>query len=101
LKIIALEEHFVTNEMLVAWKALPEERQDIAVRNSGSSEMERMLFDLADARIAAMDAAGVDVQVLSLTAPGVQNLEAGQALSLAKASNDLLAATIRKHPGRF
>ena len=101
MRIIALEEHFVTNEMLGAWKTLPKERQDIAARNSSGSDLERLLFDLADLRIAAMDAAGVDMQVLSLTAPGVQNLDAGQAVSLARTSNDLLAATIRKYPGRF
>jgi len=46
-----------------------------------------------------MDEAGLDVQVLSLNAPGIQaEKDASAAVSHAKAVNDLLAETIAKNP---
>lgn len=48
-----------------------------------------------------MDEAGIDVQVLSLTAPGVEQLDATEAIPLARVTNDDLAAAIRRHPNRF
>jgi 2,3-dihydroxybenzoate decarboxylase len=48
-----------------------------------------------------MDATGIDLQILSLTSPGVQVFDAATAVSVAKASNDQLAEAIRKHPDRF
>lgn len=48
-----------------------------------------------------MDAAGIDVQVLSLSAPGVEQLDAADAVALARAANDRLAAAVRRHPDRF
>jgi len=47
-----------------------------------------------------MDETGVDVQVLSLTAPGLNNLDS-RSVGLAQRTNDLLAATIAAHPARF
>jgi 5-carboxyvanillate decarboxylase len=48
-----------------------------------------------------MDATGIDMHILSLTSPGVQVFDAATAVSLARSSNDQLAAAISKHPGRF
>jgi len=48
-----------------------------------------------------MDESGVDVQVLSLTTPGLHNLDPEPSVSLARQTNDLLAATIAQHPTRF
>jgi len=59
------------------------------------------LLDIGAGRIAEMDAAGVDVAVLSLTAPGVEQLEPAAASKLAEQSNDDLAAAISKYPDRF
>jgi predicted TIM-barrel fold metal-dependent hydrolase len=59
------------------------------------------LCDLDDGKVAAMDAAGVDVQVLSLTSPGVEQLDAPEAVASARETNDLLAGAVRRHPGRF
>ncbi|HZB07805.1 MAG TPA: amidohydrolase family protein, partial [Rubrobacter sp.] len=52
-------------------------------------------------RISAMDAAGIDMQVLSLTFPGVEQLEAAEAVAFARETNDLLAEAVRRHPDRF
>jgi 5-carboxyvanillate decarboxylase len=59
------------------------------------------LLDMGEARIAEMDADGVDVQVLSLSAPGVQKFEPATALSIARLANDRLAEAIKRFPTRF
>src|SRR5579871_2093248 len=59
------------------------------------------LSDVGAGRIAAMDAAGIDVQVLSLTAPGVEQLDAADAATIAQQSNDFLADAISRHPARL
>src|SRR5256885_4098684 len=48
-----------------------------------------------------MDEAGIDVQVISLTAPGVEQLDAAEAVAIARAANDCAAEAVRAHPGRF
>ena len=48
-----------------------------------------------------MDAAGIDVQVLSLTSPGVQQMEAAEALVIAHEQNDYLADRVKCYPDRF
>jgi uncharacterized protein len=68
---------------------------------AGYATLIRQLCDLGDGRIAAMDAAGIDVQVLSLTSPGVEQLDATDAGTLARAINDRLADAVRRHPGRL
>lgn len=67
---------------------------------SGSRFLGRLL-DLEGERLADMDEHGVDVQILSLTAPGVQMFDADTACELAALSNDRLAEVIGRHPGRF
>jgi uncharacterized protein len=101
MKIIALEEHFVTAEVIAAWQTVDPALRDIAVELSSSNDKERLLLDLADQRITRMDQAGVDVQVLSVTTPGVQSLEPTRAVPLAQAANDRIAETIRARPDRF
>jgi uncharacterized protein len=101
MKLIGLEEHFVTPEVLAAWRALDPRFQDVALRHSDRGEIGEKLLDLADRRIADMDATGLDVQVLSLTAPGVQSLEPGEAVALQASTNDLIAETARLRPDRF
>ena len=59
------------------------------------------LLDLEKERLKDMDANGVDVQLLSLTAPGVQMFDADTATELAELANDKLAAVIKRHPTRF
>ncbi len=64
-------------------------------------EIERRLTDFSDARLHNMDVCGVDVQVLSLTTPAVQNLDPSEAVSLARHTNDLIAEAVRRRPDRF
>jgi len=59
------------------------------------------LLDLGEGRLAAMDEAGVEVAVISLTSPGVEQFEPGLGLRLAREANDTLAAAIATHPDRY
>jgi uncharacterized protein len=88
MRVIAVEEHFTTHELTAAE----------GIRGGGPIEQ---LLDLGERRIAAMDEAGVDLQVISTRAPAVQNLAAGQAVPLARESNDVLATAVAAHPDRF
>lgn len=101
MKLIGLEEHFVTKDVLKAWQVLDPKWQDVALTQSDGGETGNRLLDLGPGRLAASDETGLDVQVLSLTAPGVQNLEPNEAVSLQTASNDLLADAVRAHPDRL
>lgn len=62
------------------------------------------LLDLETQRLEDMDRHGVDVQLLSLTAPGVQMFDADTGSSLAMVANDRLAgilpAELRDHDQR-
>jgi 2,3-dihydroxybenzoate decarboxylase/5-carboxyvanillate decarboxylase len=59
------------------------------------------LLDLDGERLADMDANGVAMHLLLLTAPGVQMFDADTATDLAALSNDRLAEAIARHPDRF
>lgn len=61
---------------------------------------ERMA-DTEEIRLREMDAAGIDHQILSLTAPGTNPLPAAQATDLAQLANDRLAEIVRRRPDRF
>jgi 5-carboxyvanillate decarboxylase len=59
------------------------------------------LLDIEQRRLAEMDLLGVDMHLLSLTAPGVQMFDADTAAELATLANDRLADICRRHPTRF
>ena len=101
MKVIGLEEHFVIADVLKAWRVLDPRWQDIALKPSAEGESARRLAELGNERFSAMEETGLDVQVLSLTAPGVQNLAPDDAVALQTISNDLLAETVRAHPDRL
>jgi predicted TIM-barrel fold metal-dependent hydrolase len=90
-RIIALEEHFWTPQLIAL-------RRTVDQVNPKSVER---LGDLGDLRLREMDEAGIDMQVLSEAEPGVQNLAPEQAVPLARASNDLLFEAVKRNPDRF
>jgi 5-carboxyvanillate decarboxylase len=67
----------------------------------GLRRIRRQLLDLTGERLEIMDTNGVDVQLLSLTAPGVQTFPAAEGTALARLANDRLAEVISKHGSRF
>lgn len=103
-RVIATEEAFAIPEYVQAYlRAIegvdtPVSRYLRLIYNRPNSVAQ--LCDM-DVRLAEMDRFGVDVHLLSLTAPGVQAFDAVQGAELATLSNDRLAAFIRAHPTRF
>src|SRR3984885_14874520 len=67
----------------------------------GSMKFLDGLLDLEDVRLKDMDANGVDMHVLSLTAPGVQMFDADTACELATLANDRLPGGGRPPPPPF
>ena len=59
------------------------------------------LKDIEAQRLPQMDEYGVDMHLLTLTAPGVQMFDADTATELAALSNDRMAEIIAKYPTRF
>jgi 2,3-dihydroxybenzoate decarboxylase len=97
MRTIALEEHFVTAE-LAGYGA----STSTIAQPQVWAEASRRLADLAEERLPAMDAAGVDMAVLSLNSPGVQaEPDAHVAVARAAAVNDFLAGLIAKNPDRY
>ena len=101
MRIVGLEEHFATRSVIDAWLERDRGRSDPAISASTLGVPAERLLDLAQDRLTAMNEAGVDVQVLSLTTPGLHDLPAEQALDLQRATNDLIAQTVRSQPDRF
>ncbi|MGA7193332.1 MAG: amidohydrolase family protein [Anaerolineales bacterium] len=99
MKTITLEEHFVSPSFLEGpGKGLTEQAKN---PQSYIGKIFEQLRDLGDKRIAEMDAAGIDVQVLSLNSPGMEQLDPEAAKKIAKETNDFLASAIKDHPQRF
>ena len=99
MRTIALEEHFATPGFL---DGPGRDVKELARQAGGRAEhLMRDLCDIGEGRIAQMDAAGIDMQVLSLTAPGVEELEAPEAVALAHDTNDALAEAIAKRRTRL
>jgi predicted TIM-barrel fold metal-dependent hydrolase len=98
-KLIGIEEHFLTHEIHRAWDAIGLEAVDPSMAfHSGTFEVR--LLDLAEDRLALMDETGLDVQVLSLTTPMLHDL-GPESLDLARRTNDAIAAVVARHPKRF
>jgi uncharacterized protein len=100
MRTICLEEHFATPAFFDGPGC---ELKDQADKYSSSRAIKliEQLCDIGAGRIAEMDAAGIDMQVLSLTSPGTEQLEAADAVVLARETNDYLAESIKQNPARF
>ena len=101
MKTIGTEEHFVTDEVLAAWSRLDSPARDDSPASVPPGELGERLREVGERRIAAMDEAGLDVQVISLTSPGLHNLPADEATRLQVETNDRIAELVNAHPDRF
>jgi predicted TIM-barrel fold metal-dependent hydrolase len=99
MRTITLEEHFASPAFLAG----PGQAFMDRLKNSGArgAKVFEQLGDVGDRRIAEMDAAKIDMQVLSLNSPGVEQAETAEAVSVASEANDFLAEAIKKNPKRF
>jgi len=102
MKVIAIEEHFITP--LYREKVGANEFRNFYLKSRGEQlghDIVEQNSDLGAGRLAHMDAAGVDVQVLSFGSPGPQAFGAEVAIPMARDANDRLYQAIQKNPGRF
>ena len=103
MRLIGLEEHFLTPAFLEG-PGLSLKKQAQSSDAQVASRYTRLLdqlCDLDEGRIATMDAAGIDMQVLSLHAPGVEQLDPSAAIEIAHDTNERLAIAVSLHPSRF
>lgn len=110
---IATEEAFAPPELIATWHKMIEQGSYddpgfvslVGFYTAGKTERTKFVFDrlqdLGELRLADMAAAGIDRQVVSLTAPGTQVLGRADGVAMATLANDQLADACRRHPDRF
>lgn len=110
---IATEEAFAPPELIAMWRDMIERGTCddpgfvslVGFYTAAKTERSRFVFDrlqdLGERRLADMDAAGIDRQIISLTAPGTQVLSRGDGVAIATLANDRLAEACQRYPGRF
>jgi 2,3-dihydroxybenzoate decarboxylase len=92
-RVIALEEAFLHPKLFDLFPS-PLKRKYAVIKDR--------LEDPGPGRIARMDAAGIDMQVLSHVDPGVQFLDDPEmAVALCREINDWLCGVLREYPSRF
>ncbi|WP_180902411.1 amidohydrolase family protein [Martelella soudanensis] len=93
LPFIATEETYTTDE-LIALNAINDEHVAY-LKETG-------LDEIGAGRIAAMDAAGLNVQILSAHTPGVQDVPGQEGIDFAVRLNKMIAdGPMKAYPGRF
>ena len=102
MRLVALEEHFRSKRVD---EEIGEAGNYFRTANSAGEKMaqDRLanLTDLGERRIADMDRAGIDVQVLSHTHPSPEILAAARAIPLCRRVNDEIADAQARYPKRF
>jgi uncharacterized protein len=98
-RVIGVEEHTWTADLRDA--LLRFGGDDTVNVLSSRAQTDHRLREVGRERLARMDAAGVDTQVLSITTPGTQPLAAAEAVPLARDANDFLADAVSARPDRF
>src|SRR6201987_211225 len=98
MKIIALEESFWYEELATEGSTI----SHVRIKSAVAADWQRKLVDFTDYRLPDMDRNDVDMQVLSLTSPGIQvQPDPDIAVADARIANDFLADIIKEHPQRF
>src|SRR5678816_4786848 len=107
-KRIATEEAWAPAELLDTYRSMASRKSIddpgfivLWNRLGARAQLSERLADIGERRIADMDSSGIDLQILSLTSPGVQVFDAATARSLAESTNDQVAEAVRNHPTRF
>jgi 5-carboxyvanillate decarboxylase len=118
MKKIAIEEHFFTKEYLNYLRTRLEYPRLETFTDEKGNNTERMwrstvnytiqspaqiskLLDTGSGRISTMDSIGIDLQVLSIASPGVDELDVPTGTDIARKLNDELARIISFSPKKF
>lgn len=94
-RVIAIEEHVGAPQLTAALKAA-----GINAREFPPALVAK-LNDLGIRRLADMDAAGIDMQVVSVAGDGLEKLDRNTGIAVARDINDMLANAVKSHPDRF
>jgi predicted TIM-barrel fold metal-dependent hydrolase len=89
--LIALEEHVLPADLV----------DQVRPDRTTPEALIAKLVDVGEQRLRVMDDADIDMQVLSVTAPGSQQVPARAAPELSAALNDRCAEAVAAHPDRF
>src|ERR1700735_2053585 len=99
MRTVAFEEHCLPSVVL---KGLGTPLNPLYPDPVWSGKLIADLDDLGEGRLAAMDAAGIDMQVLMIAPPGFEHVSpVGRAHGLAATFNDALAEAGKAPPHRF
>ena len=99
MRTIALEETYATPKFMQA--QAKSQNLDLNEAPPGFDRIIEQLIDVGKGRIEEMDRAGINMQVLSLFSPGVEQMDAAMAVDIAQDANDYIAKAIQQHPTRF
>ena len=98
---IACEEGFLSPGVLAANGKASTAELPLITADGPAAFLAGPLLDLGEDRIAAMDADGIDMQLLLLGSPGVQVFDADTASGLATEANDYASEACKRYPTRF
>lgn len=118
MKKIELEAHFLTREYLKFLRARKDYPIVETIENEKHQKFDRIwygpglcqtrslevidrLLNLGDGRLRAIEAAGIDIEVLSLVDPGCEQFDSAEATVLARKINDELSEVIKRYPEKF
>ena len=99
MRTITVEEHFVSPGFLDG--AGRQLKEGLLRTGARGARIIAQLTEVGDKRVGEMDVDSIDMQVLSLNAPGNEQLEAAEQIAVARASNDFLHSVVKAHPSRF
>ncbi|MFC1894103.1 amidohydrolase family protein [Chloroflexota bacterium] len=118
MKKIAIEEHFFTESYLDYLRSREEHPRLESAEDENHNRVEHMwrspvhytvqtpqgisaLLDIGPGRLVEMDRVGINIQVLSMASPGVDELDVPAGTTMASKTNDELAQAIQENPERF
>lgn len=101
MKVIAIEEHWNSVSIRDALNRLPSDSRDESVAFNTIGDSQARLEDIGQGRVEIMDAAGIDISILSVVTPATQTIPAQEAVALAEDANDEATSAVRAHPTRF
>ena len=99
MRTIALEETYATPKFMQAQAEIM--KSDPSEAPEGFAKIIKQLIDVDNGRIEEMDRVGLDVQVLSLFSPGVEQMDASMAVDISKDANNYIAGAIKRNPKRL
>ncbi|MDF3290319.1 amidohydrolase family protein [Streptomyces silvisoli] len=101
MRVIAVEEHWTTPGIDRALRGQPTRSRDESVALNDRGDIPARLLDISEHRVEAMDAAGIELQILSIAPPGTHGLPAREAIALSREANDRASEAVDRHPTRL